>query len=90
MRRVREAVLVSQDSIIRKLSGGITVYPWQRFCEKLWACGFRELKRLMLQRKGADLRRARRARWLESLSRANVSSAANRRDESQAQKKKGH
>ena len=42
--KVREAVLVSQDSIIRKLSGGITVYPWQRFCEKLWAGGFRGLK----------------------------------------------
>ena len=42
--KVREAVLVSQDSIIRKLSGGITVYPWQRFCEKLWAGGFRGLE----------------------------------------------
>ena len=42
--KVREAVLVSQDSIIRKLSGGITVYPWQKFCEKLWAGGFRGLE----------------------------------------------
>jgi len=41
--KVREAVLVSQDSVIRKLSGGITVYPWQKFCEKLWAGGFRGL-----------------------------------------------
>ena len=41
--KVREAVLVSQDSIIRKLSGGITVYPWRKFCEKLWAGGFRGL-----------------------------------------------
>ena len=41
--KVREAVLVSQDSVIRKLSGGVTVYPWQRFCEKLWAGGFRGL-----------------------------------------------
>jgi predicted AAA+ superfamily ATPase len=35
--RVRQAVVVSQDPVIRELPGGITVYPWQKFCEKLWA-----------------------------------------------------
>ena len=33
--KVGEAVLVSQDSVIRKHSGGITVYLWLRLCEKL-------------------------------------------------------
>jgi len=42
--KVRESVLVSQDTVVRKLSGDITVYPWQRFCEKLWAGGFRGLE----------------------------------------------
>ncbi len=35
--KVRRAAVVSLDSVIRKLSGGITVYPWQKFCEKLWS-----------------------------------------------------
>jgi uncharacterized protein len=35
--KVRQAVVVSQDSAIRRLHGDITVYPWQKFCEKLWA-----------------------------------------------------
>jgi predicted AAA+ superfamily ATPase len=35
--KVRRAVVVSLDPTIRKLEGGITVYPWQKFCEKLWA-----------------------------------------------------
>jgi predicted AAA+ superfamily ATPase len=35
--KVRQAVIVSQDPTIRKLEGGITVYPWQKFCERLWA-----------------------------------------------------
>jgi uncharacterized protein len=35
--KVRQAIIVSQDPAIRKLDGGITVYPWQKFCEKLWA-----------------------------------------------------
>ncbi len=35
--RVRQAAVVSQDDVIRKLPGGITVDPWQKFCEKLWA-----------------------------------------------------
>jgi predicted AAA+ superfamily ATPase len=39
--KVREAAVVSQDPGIRKLPGGITVYSWQKFCEKLWAGGFR-------------------------------------------------
>src|SRR5947208_13826860 len=37
--KVREAVLVSQDSVIRKLSGGITVYAWEKCCEELRAGG---------------------------------------------------
>jgi len=35
--KVRRAAIVSRDSAIRKLDGNITVYPWQKFCEKLWA-----------------------------------------------------
>ena len=35
--KVRQAAVVSQDSYIRRLPGNVTVYPWQRFCEKLWA-----------------------------------------------------
>jgi predicted AAA+ superfamily ATPase len=35
--KVRQAAVVSQDSTIRKLPGDIMVYPWQKFCEKLWA-----------------------------------------------------
>jgi predicted AAA+ superfamily ATPase len=35
--KVRQAAIVSQDSTIRRLNGNITVYPWQKFCEKLWA-----------------------------------------------------
>ena len=35
--RVRQAAVVSQDPVIRQLPGGITVYPWQKFCEKLWS-----------------------------------------------------
>jgi hypothetical protein len=42
--RVREAMAISQDAAVRKLSGGITVYPWQEFCIKLWAGGFRCLE----------------------------------------------
>jgi len=42
--KVREAIIVSQDPVIRKLSSGITIYPWQKFCEKLWAGGFRGLR----------------------------------------------
>jgi uncharacterized protein len=38
--KVRKAIVVSQDSVIRKLQGDITVYPWQKFCEKLWAGDF--------------------------------------------------
>jgi len=34
--KVRCAAIVSLDSAIRKLDGNITVYPWQKFCEKLW------------------------------------------------------
>lgn len=41
--KVREAVIVSQDPVIRKLPGGITIYPWQEFCERLWAGRFRGL-----------------------------------------------
>lgn len=35
--KVQRAVVVSQDPAIRKLQGNIIVYPWQKFCEKLWA-----------------------------------------------------
>jgi len=43
--RVREAIVVSQDAVVRKLAGGITLYPWQEFCARLWAGGFRCLER---------------------------------------------
>ena len=35
--RVRQAAVVSQDPVMRSLPGGVTVYPWQQFCQKLWA-----------------------------------------------------
>jgi predicted AAA+ superfamily ATPase len=35
--KVRRAAIVSLDATIRKLPGDVTVYPWQKFCEKLWA-----------------------------------------------------
>ena len=35
--KVRQAAIVSQVSAIRKLDGNVTVYPWQKFCEKLWS-----------------------------------------------------
>jgi predicted AAA+ superfamily ATPase len=38
--RVKQAIVVSLDSTPRQLSGGITVYPWQVFCQKLWANEF--------------------------------------------------
>lgn len=37
---VRQAVIVSLDTTPRQLPGGITVYPWRSFCQKLWADGF--------------------------------------------------
>lgn len=40
---VREAIVVSQDAAVRELSGGVTVYPWREFCNKLWDDGFRTL-----------------------------------------------
>lgn len=40
---VREAIVVSQDTSIRELSGGVTVYPWREFCSKLWGDGFQTL-----------------------------------------------
>lgn len=38
--KVRKAVAVSCDPHPRKLSSGVMVYPWQDFCEKLWANEF--------------------------------------------------
>jgi len=35
--KVRQAVVVSQDATIRRIDKGIMIYPWQTFCEKLWA-----------------------------------------------------
>lgn len=35
--KVRQAVVVSQDARIRGIDKGIMIYPWQTFCEKLWA-----------------------------------------------------
>jgi predicted AAA+ superfamily ATPase len=34
--KVRQAAVVSLDQAMRKLPGGITVYPWQEFCARLW------------------------------------------------------
>jgi len=31
--KVRQAVVVSKESAIRKLQGNIIVCPWQKFCE---------------------------------------------------------
>jgi predicted AAA+ superfamily ATPase len=38
--QVKNAIVVSLDSVPRQLSGGIIVYPWQMFCQKLWAGDF--------------------------------------------------
>ncbi len=38
--RVKNAIVVSLDPVPRQLSGGIIVYPWQMFCQKLWAGDF--------------------------------------------------
>jgi len=38
--KVRRAIVVSLDPVVRKLSNGITVYPWQTFCQELWAGKF--------------------------------------------------
>jgi len=38
--RVKNAIVVSLDPVPRQLPGGIIVYPWQRFCQKLWAGDF--------------------------------------------------
>lgn len=35
--KVARAAIVSLDSTVRRLPQEITVYPWQNFCEKLWA-----------------------------------------------------
>lgn len=37
---VKEAIVVSLDDAPRQLPGGITVYPWQTFCQKLWSGDF--------------------------------------------------
>lgn len=34
--KVKRAVLVSLDERPRKLESGIEIFPWQKFCEKLW------------------------------------------------------
>lgn len=39
--RVRQAIVVSLDRAPRQLIDGIIVYPWQMFCQKLWADEFR-------------------------------------------------
>jgi predicted AAA+ superfamily ATPase len=38
--RVKRAIVVSLDPVVRKLASGIIVYPWQTFCQKLWADEF--------------------------------------------------
>lgn len=38
--RVKRAVVVSLDTAKRRLSPGITVYPWRAFCQELWAGAF--------------------------------------------------
>jgi predicted AAA+ superfamily ATPase len=38
--RVRQAIIVSLDQVLRQLTSGITIYPWQMFCQKLWAGAF--------------------------------------------------
>lgn len=38
--KVRRAILVSQDPVVRNLEGNVTVYPWREFCESLWAGEF--------------------------------------------------
>lgn len=38
--QVRRALVVSLDPVVRKLSSGITIYPWQTFCQDLWAGTF--------------------------------------------------
>lgn len=38
--RVKHAIVVSLDPVPRQLPGRITVYPWQVFCQKLWAGDF--------------------------------------------------
>lgn len=35
--RVKKAMVVSLDPVPRQLTGEIMVYPWQIFCQKLWA-----------------------------------------------------
>lgn len=35
--RVRRAAIVSLDEAPRQLAGGIDVWPWQLFCQRLWA-----------------------------------------------------
>ena len=34
--RVKNAIAVSLDPVPRQIPGGISVYPWQTFCQKLW------------------------------------------------------
>ena len=34
---VNRAICVSCDNEPRKLEGDISIYPWQSFCEELWA-----------------------------------------------------
>jgi predicted AAA+ superfamily ATPase len=38
--RVKKAIVVSLDPVPRQLSGGVLIYPWQIFCQKLWAGDF--------------------------------------------------
>jgi hypothetical protein len=38
--KVRRAILVSQDPIVRRLPANVTVYHWRKFCELLWAGEF--------------------------------------------------
>jgi hypothetical protein len=35
--RVKQALVVSLDTAPRQLEGGVMVYPWEVFCQKLWA-----------------------------------------------------
>jgi hypothetical protein len=38
--RVKNAIVMSLDPAPRQLPDGIIVYPWQMFCQKLWAGDF--------------------------------------------------
>lgn len=34
--KVKRSIVVSQDETARKLGSGVEIFPWRKFCEKLW------------------------------------------------------